>query len=174
MYDCILVSLDGSRAAEAVLPTVEAMLKMHPAKVVLLRVGHTVDLDSAAHEMEPEVAQASELLPDEYDLLCNAGELEIRRYLETIAERLAQTGSQVTCEVSFAKPVDEILFIAEHYHADLIAMATHSRTGLNRLLHGSVTEQVLHRAPCPMLIVRTPSEIQPRFALATYEKFSAN
>ena len=164
MYKCILVSLDGSRSSEAVLPEVENLLKMHPGKVVLLRIGPTVDIDSAAQQMEPGVEHAYELVPDEYDLIVNAGEREIRRYLEAIGERLAQTGATPIIEVSFNKPVDEILYFAKYYEADLIAMATHGRSGLARFLFGSITENVLRHAPCPMLVVRTPDSPLPRFA----------
>jgi nucleotide-binding universal stress UspA family protein len=165
MYNCILVSLDGSRVSETVLPEVEKLLKAHPGKVVLLRVGPQVDLDAAAHEMEPDAERASDLPGDEYELLSNATELEIRRYLEAIAERLSLTGAQPIIEVSFNKPADEILFFARHYGADLIAMATHGRSGIDRLLHGSVAEHVLRHAPCPMLLVRAPEGmLPPRFA----------
>lgn len=156
MYNCILVSLDGSRMSEAVLPEVEKLLTAHPGKVVLLRVGPQIDLDAAAHEMEPGADQASDLPGDEYELLSNATELEIRHYLDAIAVRLALTGAQPVIEVSFNKPADEILFFARHYSADLIAMATHGRSGLDRFLHGSVAENVLRHAPCPMLLVRAP------------------
>lgn len=164
MYQCILVSLDGTRASEAVLPEVEKILKASPSKVVLLRVGPNIDLDAAAHEMEPDAERAADLPGDEYELLANASELEIRRYLEGIAARLQETGALPIIEVSFNKPAEEILFFARHYGADLIAMATHGRTGLDRLLHGSVAEHVLHHAPCPVLLVREPDERQPQFA----------
>jgi nucleotide-binding universal stress UspA family protein len=164
MYNCILVSLDGSRASEAVLPEVEKLLRACPGKVVLLRVGPMIDLDVAAQEMEPGVEHASDLPGDEYDLLSNATELEIRRYLDAIGERLAKTGATPLVEVSFSKPADEILFFARHYGADLIAMATHARSGIDRILHGSVAESVLRHMPCPLLLVRTPDEPMPRFA----------
>ncbi len=164
MYDCILVSLDGSRASEAVLPEVEKLLQKYPGKVVLLRIGPMVDLDAAAQQMEPGVEHASDLPGDEYDLLSNATELEIRRYLEAIGERLAKTGATPITEVSFAKPAEEILFFAKQYGAQLIAMATHGRSGIDRMLHGSVAENVLRHTPCPMLLVRTPDEPLPRFA----------
>ncbi len=163
LYNCILVSLDGSLAAEAVLPEVERILKTSPCKVVLLKVGPHFNLDEAAHEMEPTVERAADLPADEYDLLTSATELEIRRYLDAIAERLKLTGATPVVEVSFTKPVEEILFFAKQYQADLIAMATHGRTGLNRLLHGSVTENVLHHAPCPMLVIRSPEAPTTRF-----------
>jgi hypothetical protein len=51
----------------------------------------------------------------------------------------------------------EILLLAEAVKCDLIVMGTHGRTGMRRLLTGSVAEDVLRKATCPILIVRTPS-----------------
>jgi len=48
----------------------------------------------------------------------------------------------------------EILQVAQKVRADLIVMGTHGRTGLGRLLMGSVAEQVVRRAPCPVLTVK--------------------
>src|SRR5262249_32720257 len=53
-------------------------------------------------------------------------------------------------------PATEILGVAQETRPDLIVLGTHGRTGLGRLLMGSVAEQVLRRAPCPVLTVRTP------------------
>jgi nucleotide-binding universal stress UspA family protein len=53
-------------------------------------------------------------------------------------------------------PVTEILRVAEGEHCDLIVMGTHGRTGLRRILMGSVAENVMRRAPCPVLTVRGP------------------
>lgn len=170
MYHCILVSLDGSPESEAVLPEVEKLLQIHPGKVILLRIGPTVNLDTAAHEMWPQVSRAAQLPSEDFKVLCNAPEVQIREYLDGIAARLEATGATVLTEVNFNRPEDEIIFYAKHYNADLIAMATHGRTGVNRLLHGSVTESVLHRAPCPVLVVRTPEKLQPRFAERAADK----
>jgi nucleotide-binding universal stress UspA family protein len=52
--------------------------------------------------------------------------------------------------------VDEVLRVAQEVNADLIVMGTHGRTGLGRLLMGSVAEQVVRRAPCPVLTVKAP------------------
>jgi nucleotide-binding universal stress UspA family protein len=54
------------------------------------------------------------------------------------------------------EPVSEILAVANQTSADLIVMGTHGRTGLGWLLMGSVAEQVVRQAPCPVLTVRTP------------------
>lgn len=53
-------------------------------------------------------------------------------------------------------PATEILRVAQETHADLIVMGTHGRTGLDRLLMGSVAEQVVRRAPCPVVTVKIP------------------
>jgi nucleotide-binding universal stress UspA family protein len=54
------------------------------------------------------------------------------------------------------EPYAEILRVAEDDGCDLIVMGTHGRTGLRRLLMGSVAEQVLRQASCPVLTVKTP------------------
>jgi nucleotide-binding universal stress UspA family protein len=54
------------------------------------------------------------------------------------------------------EPVTEILQTAEATHCDLIVMGTHGRTGVGRLLMGSVAESVLRRAPCPVLTAKAP------------------
>lgn len=58
-------------------------------------------------------------------------------------------------------PAEEILTAAADLHIDLIVMGTHGRTGFSRVLFGSVTEEVLRKAPCPVLTVKTPFPINP-------------
>lgn len=56
-------------------------------------------------------------------------------------------------------PADAIVHEAEAENADLIVMGTHGRTGLTRLLMGSVAEAVVRRAKCPVLTVKQPAEV---------------
>ena len=63
-------------------------------------------------------------------------------------------GLHVRPTVAVGNPVAEILREAQLRGADTIAMATHGRTGLAHLLNGSVAEQVVRTAPCPVLTVR--------------------
>jgi len=70
-------------------------------------------------------------------------------------------------------PTQEILTVAQENRADVIVMGTHGRTGVGRLLMGSVAEGVLRRAPCPVLTVKMPApeavarkEAQAREAVA--------
>jgi len=73
-------------------------------------------------------------------------------------ERLPVTGENVRAERQLVEgdPVSEILRVAREMPADLIVMGTHGRTGLERLLMGSVAEEVLRKATCPVLTVKRP------------------
>jgi nucleotide-binding universal stress UspA family protein len=72
-----------------------------------------------------------------------------------------EEGSPVVVEPLLVEGVasPEILRVARERHADLIVIGSHGRTGLGRVLMGSVAEEVARRAPCPVLIVRAPHEI---------------
>jgi nucleotide-binding universal stress UspA family protein len=66
----------------------------------------------------------------------------------------------VTRKLLFGEEATEIISFANENHADLIVMGTHGRTGLSRLLMGSVAETVLRQAPCPVLTIKTPMKVQ--------------
>jgi nucleotide-binding universal stress UspA family protein len=55
-------------------------------------------------------------------------------------------------------PTDSLVNYAKEHDIDLIVMGTHGRTGLTRLLMGSVAEIVVRRAPCPVVTIRQPEE----------------
>jgi nucleotide-binding universal stress UspA family protein len=78
--------------------------------------------------------------------------------LEKELIRLQQLNPRVRIErrLEDGDPEATILEVAEEVHCDLIVMGTHGRTGLGRLLMGSVAEAVLRQAPCPVLTVKTP------------------
>jgi nucleotide-binding universal stress UspA family protein len=79
---------------------------------------------------------------------------EARRLLD-VARRDAEAalGAPVPTELLVGDPVHEIELRAADY--DLLVMGTHGRTGVRRLVLGSVTDRVLKRAPCPVVVVRT-------------------
>ena len=81
-----------------------------------------------------------------------------RRELNEKLNRLRRTHAdvRVECRLEDGEPAAEILAAANEANCDLIVMGTHGRTGFRRLLLGSVAEQVLRRAPCPVLTVNTP------------------
>jgi nucleotide-binding universal stress UspA family protein len=78
---------------------------------------------------------------------------EARAYLDRLA---IPQGIPVERRLAEGDPPAEILHVAADSGADLIVMGTHGRTGLERLLMGSVAERVVRKAPCPVLTVRTP------------------
>jgi len=85
-------------------------------------------------------------------------------YLEQLEEELHRLQApdpsiHVEHRLKEGDPVTEILEVAEETGADLVVMGTHGRTGLGRLLMGSVAEHVVRRASCPVLTVRTPSPL---------------
>jgi nucleotide-binding universal stress UspA family protein len=80
----------------------------------------------------------------------------LRRY------RAAGLSGGVQHRLEEGEPIREILRVAREIPADLIVMGTHGRGGLPRLLLGSVAENVLRAAPCPVLMVKMPAlEMEP-------------
>ncbi len=82
-------------------------------------------------------------------------------YREQLEDQLRQFKSadpelRVECRLEEGFAADEILHVARETKADLIVMGTHGRTGLGRLLMGSVAEQVVRKAPCAVLTVKAP------------------
>ncbi|WP_263786533.1 universal stress protein [Salinibacter grassmerensis] len=75
--------------------------------------------------------------------------------LDVEAESLRTKGIEVTLDVRGGHPAAEVLDVAEERGAAFIAIATHGRTGLERMLMGSVAEKVLRRAPCPVCAVKS-------------------
>ena len=79
---------------------------------------------------------------------------ELREMLEGVRPK----DSQVKCEhrLTTGDPADSIVRVADAENVDLIVMSTHGRTGVSRLLMGSVAEAVVRRANCPVLTVKQP------------------
>jgi universal stress protein A len=79
---------------------------------------------------------------------------EARAKLASLADQLRIRNVEVTTEVRSGKAAEEIIEAATDYGADLVVIGPRRKRGLQRLLNGSVTEDVLRHAPCPVLIVR--------------------
>ncbi len=141
MFKKILVPLDGSPLDESILPQVTELARAHSAELVLLRVALAHGFPGA----DPTEAQVEAVR-------------EAERYLKEVEQELRRKGLRVASAVRYGKAVEEILDHAAFAGIDLIAMSTHGRTGLARMVMGSVTEQVVRRAPCPVVTVR-PAEV---------------
>jgi nucleotide-binding universal stress UspA family protein len=83
---------------------------------------------------------------------------EAEEYLAATAAALRDKGVRATMDVRRGEPVAEILQGAREAEADLIAMTTHGRTGLGRLLFGSIAEAVLRQAEIPVFLMRLAND----------------
>lgn len=82
--------------------------------------------------------------------------LEAERRLSEIAAELARPGLALETVAVEGYPPDVIRKVAEERGADVVALATHGRSGFRHLLFGSVAERVVQSSPCPVLTVRRP------------------
>jgi nucleotide-binding universal stress UspA family protein len=142
----ILVPLDGSPLSEAVLPAVEGLAGPFDLAVVLLRV--IEPLPSAA---------AVDLQSPEAEALFTVAVTESERYLAKTAETMEARGLRVRTLTRLGPVVDVIQRVSGEEEAGLIAMTTHGRSGLGRLLLGSVAERVLRTASLPVLLWKAPA-----------------
>jgi nucleotide-binding universal stress UspA family protein len=143
MYQRIVVALDGSALAEHVLPHAEAFAQRFGATLVLVRVNPRLSTSSAAASPPQDPTLVHRLEGQAAD-----------EYLARIAEQLRANGSTVEMQLPTGHPAEEIVAYARSAGADLIAMTTHGRSGLARLVFGSVATEVLQQAPCPVLLIR--------------------
>lgn len=153
MYKRAIVPLDGSMVAEAIVPFILEIAGPLDMEVALLRVvipAPPVVVEGSSHVIVEDVEK----------LRTHAEE-----YLHSVAASLRGRGVRVTMHVRFGEAVAEILAGAREVGADLIAMTTHGRGGLGRLLFGSVAEAVLRQAEIPVFLMRqTKAQVAARGA----------
>ena len=149
MYRKILVPLDGSTRAEAILPHVEHIAQSNRAEILLLQVVEPLPVVIGSTEAPPAVFNPDELARRQQ---------EIERYLAGWEERLREKGLAARWLVAQGPVVQTIIEVAEREDADLIAMASHGRSGLTRVFYGSVASGVLQRVDRPLLLIRARDE----------------
>ncbi len=160
----LLVPLDGSEFSRTVVPAVRSLFDPERARITLFRVG-----DAPAHLGGPPTRRTvtSEMIlpePDEPTHVWDSQEWEsarqrLRDELSPTARRLERDGWRVEVETAFGDPAEEIVAWCEEHAPDMVAMATHGRTGLSRALLGSVAERALRRLAVPVLMVR-PEDVR--------------
>jgi len=80
----------------------------------------------------------------------------VAKQMAQLIEEIGNEGIEVESLIVDGKPFVQIIGVAREKGADLIVIGTHGRSGLSHVLLGSVTEKVVRKAPCPVLIVRKP------------------
>ncbi len=151
--DKILVTLDGSDLAETALDYGFNLAQYFGSEMILLRIQDHLDYIDAKKlvEMEHMETGAQEM----EGLARRSVYAKVDHYLQRLESRAAQIGLDVeTATFVSDNPAQGILDFSRSRDIDCIVMATHGRTGLTRLMYGSVTEQVLSRFERSMLIIR--------------------
>jgi nucleotide-binding universal stress UspA family protein len=85
---------------------------------------------------------------------------EARRHLEKLVLEFVPADVPADAEILSGNAVDEIIRFSSDVNADLIIMATHGRSGVSHMLMGSTAEQVVRKAPCPVLTLKQPMTIR--------------
>jgi universal stress protein A len=141
----ILVATDFSLDADAALAYGLALAKVVPACIHVL---HVVENPLAAGAWSTDLYSA-ELAGLQINLVRSA-EQQLRAGIRTID----RPGVKITTEVRTGSPVAAIVDCARERRSDLIVVGSHGRTGISRMLMGSVAEAVVRSAPCPVLVIR--------------------
>lgn len=123
----ILATLDGSPAAEQVLPFTRALAGKFESKVILLAVADAPEAEEYGRSMQT--------------------------YLDGVVGQLRQAGLNAEALVTGSEPVQTILNVSESEAIDLIMIATHGRGGLDRLMVGSVADRVVQNTTAPVFLV---------------------
>lgn len=145
MFKHLLVTLDGSQRAESVIPHAIDIAKTMGAELTLLRVVDAANSDWSERGAIGRSQAASAIRSPYVD--------QATAYLERVAEQLRHAGVTANAVVKQGQAGRQIVATAKEIDADAIAMTTHSRRGINRLMFGSVTEEVVHELQVPIILV---------------------
>ena len=140
MLKHILVSLDGSALSERALEHAKKFIAPD-GKITLVRVA--------------EVAVLSRLQQRTSDpeKLNKRARHVAEEYLQGFASDLSKEGIQTDVAVRYGKPAEAIVSAAQELAVDAIVISTHGRTGISRLMVGSVTQDVINTATCLIIVV---------------------
>jgi nucleotide-binding universal stress UspA family protein len=151
MYKKIVVCLDGSDLAEQVLPYAAELAQRFSSELVLLRVV------AEPFIVTPGIpgAPGAPVVTSRMGKQAESEERQSETYLASVAERLSsQYGINAECVTLLGAAGQTIVEYAAANDIDLIAIATHGRTGPGRVIFGSVADYVLRQSRLPVLLIR--------------------
>ncbi len=146
MFKHLLVTLDGTARSESVIPHAIDLARVMGAEITLLRVVDAVNADWSERGAMGKSHGGTAAWSAFTD--------QAQSYLDRLAAQVRAAGVKVQTMVLQGQAARQIVTAAKEVDADGIAMATHSRRGINRLMFGSVAEQVLHESSLPILLIR--------------------
>ncbi|MBI5739566.1 MAG: universal stress protein [Nitrospirae bacterium] len=142
MYETILVGFDESQSSRAALIEAANRVKRHGGKLILV---HAVYFDTEEFGLAPE----------QLEKRFKVGEKACVQTKEMLTSEFGIEVQSLLCE---GDPPAVIVDIAREKQANLIVLGTYGRRGLNRLLMGSVTSQVIVNSPADVLVIKKPCE----------------
>ncbi|MGL4649372.1 MAG: universal stress protein, partial [Caldilineaceae bacterium] len=166
----VVIPLDGSEFSRQILRSVKNFFEPDDVELVLFRAAYPPVLPSEATPADMfagamPMAGSYEVYSRAVDATYSALEKERDQFRMRLAdeiqpdvERLREAGYVVRAHVEYGEPAQSIIDFVNDTHADLVAMATHGRGGLGRLVLGSVAERVLRSVAVPVLLMR-PSAV---------------
>ena len=158
MFSRILVPTDFSPPSDAALEYARILAAKFGSS---LRILHVIDDPTASSDFV-----ADGFAPSTEDIRTTMLE-QARTRLEGLTNQVDRTRYHAHADAVMGMPAPTIIDYAAATHASLIVMGTHGRTGLAHLLMGSVAEQVVRTAPCPVLTVRQVTVADEALATVT-------
>ena len=146
MFQKILVCLDGSKLAEQIVPYASEQAARFGSTLTLLQV-----VSLATTPTPTGIESIPVMVPT--DRLEEA-EAAAKDYLEGLARPLREKGLKVQCVTMIGPPAESIVGYAEEKGFDLVAIATHGRSGFKRLVFGSVADYVIRKSGLPILLIK--------------------
>jgi nucleotide-binding universal stress UspA family protein len=146
MFQKILVCLDGSKLAEQILPYAAEQASRFGSSLVLFQVVSLASVPTPTGIESVPVAVPDNLLQE--------AEAAAKDYLDGAALPLRDRGLKVQCATMVGHPAESIVSYAEENKFDLVALATHGRSGLKRLVFGSVADYVIRKSGRPILLIK--------------------
>jgi nucleotide-binding universal stress UspA family protein len=144
----ILLAIDDSKFSKA---ATNAILTLGPPKTSQIRVLHVVEPPSVL------VARGMGGYSPNLRMIWEAQRKTAAALVSRVANHLRSKDYKVSTSVVQGEPRGKIVDVAARWKADLIVLGSHGRRGLDRFLMGSVSEAVVHHAPCSVLVVRIRS-----------------
>ncbi len=141
LFKKILIATDGSKRTQNAVQTGLEVASLHKSKVYAVYVVDTVTFTSVPMDVTWE---------NMYQLLKEEGEVAVGRVKEA-----AGPGVDVETHVLEGNPALEITRFAKDHGVDLIVVGTLGKSGIDRILLGSVAEKVVRIAPCPVLVIKS-------------------
>jgi nucleotide-binding universal stress UspA family protein len=140
----ILHATDFSRASRPALARAIALARQNRARL------------SIAHAVSPLVIPLGEgfVSPSTYEAIDRSAHDHAKKQLAAVVARAKKAGARTTGLLLDGLPHEQVPRAARRTRADLIVIGTHGRTGVSKLLLGSVAERIVRLAPCPVLTVR--------------------